>query len=144
MARGQKSEIRSRKHDEEAKQMRQRYHMMNMAEWPSLYSVYLQEGGRIPGDWLDDDFPDPPWSSVPPVAQDFYWVFDIATRTIAVLHLYRLDDETVEDPLTINVFGLPGMNPDVDVMTGKVLYGPSVWDDETDWKAATEKRKTTE
>jgi hypothetical protein len=105
------------------KQIMQKYHMMNKREWPSLYSYYLQDGGRLPGDQLlvEDGVPD--WSPVPPVIEGLYWVYDIETRTVSVMHLYRLEDETVADPLTINVYAIAGLNPDCDSMAGKVLYG---------------------
>lgn len=104
----------------------QKYHMMNMAEWPSLFSYYLQDGGKLPGDQLWFDEPDPDWSPVPPVMESMYWVYDIETRTVAVMNLYRLEDEMIEDPLTINVYAIAGLNPDCDSMSGKVLYGPEV------------------
>lgn len=104
--------------------MKQDYNMMNMEDWPSLFSYYVQDGGRIPGEALWDDEKDPAWSPVPPDQEGMYWIFDIHTRTVLVMSLYRLDDETVEEPLTINVYSIPGLNPDCDSMTGKVLYGP--------------------
>lgn len=98
--------------------------MMNMEEWPSIYSNYMEEGGKIPGYRLESVHPDPQWSPVPPVDPAMYWVFDKETRIIAPLHLYRTEFDEADDALTINVFALPGMNPDCDAMTGKVLYGP--------------------
>jgi hypothetical protein len=103
-----------------------KYHTMNMREWPSLYSRYIEDGGKLPVNWYEDDQPDPNWSDVPPISEGHYWVFDRETRTSAVLHLYVFDQDDLAEPLVINVFGLPGLNPDVDVMAGKVLYGPQV------------------
>ena len=100
--------------------------MMNMREWPSLYSRYIEDGGKLPVNWYEDDQSDPNWSDVPPITEGHYWVFDRETRTSAVLHLYAFDEDDLAEPLVINVFGLPGLNPDVDVMAGKVLYGPQV------------------
>jgi len=109
------------------------YHIGNMDQWPSIYSHYIEDGGKLPVDWYDDDSPDPNWSDVPPISEGHYWVFDRYTRTSAVLHLYHADEECPSDPLTINVFAIPGLNPDVDSMAGKVLYGPQVFESLDDY-----------
>ena len=101
---------------------------MNRKEWPSLYSRYIEDGGRLPVDWYDDDQPDPNWSDVPPIREGHYWIFDLETRTSAVLHLYPSDPDDSREPLIINLFGIAGTSPDVDEMAGKVLYGPQVFE----------------
>jgi len=103
------------------------WHMMNMNLWPSLFSVYMQDGGRMPGKWLEENEPDPNWSPSPPLVCGMYWVFDIETRFATVLHLYNIDeDEGVTQPDRINCFAVAGLNPTCDSMGGKVLYGPLV------------------
>lgn len=105
-----------------------KYNMTNRREWPSVYSQYMEDGGRLPVYWYEDYEPDPDWSVIPPIDEGHYWVFDLATRTSAVLHLYKSDEDDCSEPLSINVFGLPGLNPDVHEMLNKVLYGPQVFD----------------